>query len=93
MSRPATLAKLPTLSPLQCPLNHVCLVPLEHALLARLNEQIAQGTVHNRLGARVTNCWEAAVIGTDGVWIYQVVREVPQLLTGEAVAVDGAAWR
>lgn len=78
----------PDWCPLQCPIQNVPLRPLRAAQLRRLNQRIAEGYVHTRLGTRVQKAWQGGVVGTDGVWAYAIVRGVVQLLPSEAVAAD-----
>jgi uncharacterized protein YbaR (Trm112 family) len=52
---------------------------------AAVNLRIAEGTVFNRLGQRVTQPLEAALISLSRRWAYRIDAGIPQMVSGEAL--------
>ena len=70
---------------LRCPCSGSPLIEASPELLDRLNQAIRAGTLYNRLGARVHEPVEAALVNADQSCFYPVVHAVPQLLADEAI--------
>lgn len=70
---------------LRCPCLGSPLVEASPELLDRLNHAIRAGSLYNRLGVRVHEPVEAALVNADLSCFYPIVRSVPQLLADEAI--------
>ena len=73
---------------LRCVITAEPLERLDPDRHARLNRTIGDGEIYNRLGMRVEEPLEAALIGSDQRWIYPIRDGIPQLLSGEAIAAE-----
>ena len=60
-------------------------------LLARLNRQIAAGTVKNQAGRPVTQALEAGLVRADGKILYPIRGNIPQMLIDEGLAIQELA--
>jgi uncharacterized protein YbaR (Trm112 family) len=68
-----------------CPETHQDLRPAEPALVDKLNEQIAAGTVKNRGGQTVKEKMDEGLVRADGKFLYPIRRNIPVMLVDEAV--------
>ena len=69
-------------------------VPLraaDAALLARLNQAVAQGRLANRAGRTVGRPLEAALVRADGAVLYPIVDDIPVLLIDEGILLPPPA--
>jgi len=76
------------LSILCCPETRQTLKPADAALLDRLNQKIALGTLRNRAGRAVAETITEGLLRADGKFCYPVRNDIPVLLIDEAIAVD-----
>lgn len=74
-----------------CPVTHKGLSLARADQLARVNEAIAAGTLHNRNGERLAQSFREALITDDGKLLYPVNDGIPVLLEGEAVGLSDIA--
>ncbi len=74
---------------LVCPENHTPLSLADAALVARLNQQIAAGTVRNRVGQVVHQPIEGGLVRQDGTVLYPIRDGIPILLIDEALVLTG----
>jgi uncharacterized protein YbaR (Trm112 family) len=73
---------------LVCPETQTRLTPADEALLERLNQAIAQGSVRNKAGETVTEPLSAGLVREDGGMLYPVVDDIPVMLIDEAIPLD-----
>lgn len=73
---------------LVCPENHSALAMADAALLARLNQAIAKGSVKNRGGQSVSDPLEGGLVRADGMLLYPIVDDIPIMLADEAIPLD-----
>ena len=73
------------LSALCCPETRQALRPAEPALVERLNQQIARGSLLNRGGQAVQERIEGGLVRADEKFLYPIRRNIPALLTEEAI--------
>lgn len=73
---------------LVCPENRTPLRPAGEALVGRLNEAVARGSLRNRVGQPVTSRVEEGLLREDGALFYQIVDGIPVLLIDEAIPLD-----
>jgi uncharacterized protein YbaR (Trm112 family) len=71
-----------------CPETHQDLRPAEPALLNKLNEQIAAGTLKNRAGQPVKDKIDEGLVRADGRFLYPIRRTIPIMLVDEALPVS-----
>ncbi|HZZ73929.1 MAG TPA: hypothetical protein VFE24_16875 [Pirellulales bacterium] len=81
---------------LRCPETGKLLSAADAALLARVNQTIAQGTLQNRAGHAVAQPLDAALVREDQNVLYPIQNDIPLLLIDEGIllnqlAVDGKA--
>jgi uncharacterized protein YbaR (Trm112 family) len=69
-----------------CPESHQTLREAEPALVDRINQQIAAGTLKNRGGQTVKEKISSGLVRADGKLLYPV-REHPVMLIDEAIAL------
>ncbi len=74
---------------LVCPENHMPVALAGEALVARVNEAIASGTLKNRGGEMVTEPVDGGLVREDGAWFYPVREDIPVMLVDEALPLDG----
>jgi uncharacterized protein len=70
-----------------CPETHQGLRPGEPALIARLNQQIAAGTLKNRGGQLVNDEIDGGLMRADGQFLYPIRQDIPVMLVDEAIPV------
>ena len=68
-----------------CPETHQEVRLAEPALIARLNGQIAAGTLANRAGQPVKEQIEGGLVRADGKFLYPIRRNVPVMLVDEGI--------
>jgi len=73
---------------LVCPENRTPLRPADEALVGRLNEAVARGSLRNRIGQPVTTRIEEGLVREDGTMFYPIVEGIPVLLTDEAIPLQ-----
>lgn len=76
------------LSLLVCPEDRTPVHEAEDALLARINEGIAQGSVLNREGQPVTEALSEGLVREDGAVLYPVRDGIPVMLIGESISLE-----
>ena len=74
---------------LACPETKMRLIGAEQDLLDQLNELISRGELRNRDGDIVVDPMEEALVREDGKLLYPIREEIPVLLTGEAIPLEG----
>jgi uncharacterized protein YbaR (Trm112 family) len=74
---------------LVCPENHTRLKLAEGELVAKLNEAIAAGRLHNRGGELVTEPIDGGLVREDGSLIYPIRDDIPVMLVDEALPLEG----
>jgi uncharacterized protein YbaR (Trm112 family) len=70
-----------------CPETHQELRPGEPALIARVNQQIAAGTLQNRGGQLVKEPIDGGLMRADGKFLYPIRQGIPVMLVDEAIPV------
>ncbi|OHB72848.1 MAG: hypothetical protein A2V70_01370 [Planctomycetes bacterium RBG_13_63_9] len=70
---------------LVCPSDRTPLVLADKALLTKLNEAIAAGTVANQTGDTLAEPVREGLVRRDGALLYPVVDGIPVLLVDEAI--------
>jgi uncharacterized protein YbaR (Trm112 family) len=73
---------------LACPETKQPLTLAEPALLAALNERIAQGTLTNRGGAPVTETIDGGLVREDRRYLYPIREDIPIMLIDEAIRLS-----
>ena len=73
---------------LVCPQDHTPLTLADHALLSKLNRDIAAGRVKNQAGRPVEDPLEAGLVRRDQTLLYPIVDDIPLLLMEEAIPLD-----
>ena len=68
-----------------CPETRQKLHRAEDSVIARLNEQIAQGTLKNREGQPVLVRLDGGLAREDGKILYPVRGDIPEMLIEEAI--------
>jgi len=81
----------PLLDLLVCPENHGPLALADDALVAKLNQAIAEGRVKTRAGRVVSEPVAAGLVREDRTLVYPIVDNIPVLLVDEAIALDQIA--
>jgi uncharacterized protein YbaR (Trm112 family) len=71
-----------------CPETHQPLRLAEADTVAKLNQQIGNGTVKNRAGKPVTGALDSGLIRQDGKFLYPVRNDIPVMLVGEAIPLQ-----
>ena len=72
-----------------CPETHQELRPAEPALIAKVNQQIAAGTLKNRGGQLVKEQIDGGLMRADGKFLYPIRRNIPVMLVDEAIPRAG----
>ena len=70
---------------LVCPETKQKVKPVDDQLVAKLNHQIAAGTLKNRAGEILSQQLSGALIREDGKYLYPIQQEIPIMLIEEAV--------
>lgn len=68
-----------------CPETHQPVREAEPALIARLNAQIAAGTLKNRAGQTVGERLEGGLVRADGKVLYPIRDGIPVMLVEEGI--------
>ena len=76
---------------LVCPETKQTLHAADAALLARLNESIAQGSVRNRSGEAVSEPVDEGLVREDGTILYPVRDDIPIMLIDESIPIPKEA--
>jgi uncharacterized protein YbaR (Trm112 family) len=71
-----------------CPETHQPLRMAEAEVVAKLNQQIGNGTVKNRAGKPVTVSLDSGLIREDAKFLYPVRNGIPVMLVGEAIPLS-----
>ncbi len=74
-----------------CPETHQGLSLAEPALVDRLNQQVAAGTLRNRGGISVTEKLDAGLLRADHKYLYPVRNGIPVMLVDEAIPTEPAS--
>lgn len=72
---------------LVCPESRQPVAPAPDSLVARLNEQIRQGTLRNRGGEKVEGEIHEALLREDGKVLYIVDEGIPVMLIEESIEI------
>ena len=72
-----------------CPETHQEVRLAEPALVARVNQQIAAGTLKNRGGQSVNDKIEGGLMRADGKFLYPIRQDIPVMLADEAIPLAG----
>jgi uncharacterized protein len=73
------------LAMIRCPENRSPLALADEALVARLNQAVAAGTLKNRAGQPVAEPLDGGLIRQDGTIAYPIVDGFPVLLVDEGI--------
>ena len=68
-----------------CPETHQELKPADPAVITKLNQQIAAGTLKNRAGQIVKDPIEEGLVRADSKFLYPIRRNIPVMLLDEAL--------
>jgi uncharacterized protein YbaR (Trm112 family) len=68
-----------------CPETHQELSQADSALVGRVNEQIAAGTLTSRSGRKLRERIDGGLVRTDGKYLYAVRGGIPDLLVDEGI--------
>ncbi len=74
---------------LRCPQSRTRLRPADGELVARLNREIAAGTLANLAGERIERPIDGGLVREAGDVLYPIVDHIPVLLPDEAIAIAG----
>ena len=75
---------------LRCPHSGQNLRWMTDAERCALNQRIASSGAFTRLGTRVKEPLEEGLVTGDGGWAYAVISTIPQLVSGEAIAMTSS---
>ncbi len=70
---------------LRCPIDGTELANADHGLVAQLNQEIAAGQLRDRLDQLIDDPIDSALVTQDGKRIYVVRKEIPTLISDEAI--------
>lgn len=70
---------------LRCPVTGSKLQMAEQGLLDRLNQEIADGQLHDRLGRQFTREFDGALINADSTLGYPIYDRIPSLVADESI--------
>ena len=70
---------------LRCPESGCRLTAADGALLARLNQAVTDGELHNALGQPIQQALDAALVNADQTLAYPVIDHIPVMVPGEAI--------
>lgn len=76
---------------LACPETKTPLTRADAALLVQLNQLISKGQLRNRDGEIVVDPLEEGLVREDGTLLYPVREDIPIMLLGEAIPLQGFA--
>ena len=76
---------------LVCPENQTPVRLADAALLAKVNQAIAEGRVKNKGGQAVSEPLAGGLVRKDGTLLYPMVDDIPVMLVDEAVPLDQIA--
>lgn len=76
---------------LACPETKTPLARADAALLTQLNQLISKGQLRNREGEIVVDPLEEGLVREDGTLLYPVREDIPIMLLGEAIPLEGFA--
>lgn len=68
-----------------CPETHQELRVAEPALIEKLNQQIAAGSLKNRAGRPVKEKIDGGLVRADGKFLYAIRQDIPVMLVDEAI--------
>jgi uncharacterized protein YbaR (Trm112 family) len=68
-----------------CPETHQELRLAEPAVIERLNQQAAAGTLKNRSGTVVSEKLDGGLVRADGKFLYPIRQQIPIMLIDEAI--------
>jgi uncharacterized protein len=68
-----------------CPETRQELRPAEPTLLEKLNQQIANGVLHDRVGLPVKEKMDDGLVRADGKVLYTIRHDIPVMLIEEAI--------
>ena len=68
-----------------CPETHQALRKADSALVEKLNQQIAAGSLLNRSGQPVKEKMDGGLVRSDGKVLYPVHQDIPLMLKDEAI--------
>lgn len=88
MEKNAPMVDQELLSILVCPENKTPVQLADEALLGRVNDAIAAGTLKNRGGETVETAIDGGLIREDGAWLYVIREDIPVMLVDEAIGLD-----
>ena len=71
-----------------CPRTKVPVEMLSAERLAKLNEQIAKGTVKNYDGSAVEKALDEGLVTEDGKTVYRIDDGIPVMLVDQAIETD-----
>ena len=71
-----------------CPETKEDLRLAEPALIERINQAIAQGTIKNRRGIAVTERIDGGLVRQDGKYLYPIRSDIPIMLIDEALPLE-----
>jgi len=70
-----------------CPETHQPLAIAEHALIEKLNRQIAAGQLNNRAGQPVKESFDGGLVREDRKYLYPIRGNIPVMLIDEAIPI------
>ena len=73
---------------LRCPENRTTLEVADAALVAKLNEAVAAGTLKNKGGEAVSEKLDSGLVREDKAIVYAVRDDIPVMLVEEGIALD-----
>lgn len=76
------------LSILACPETKETVHEADEALVHKINQNIAAGTLMNRGGAPVKEKIDAGLVRDDGKVLYPIRQDIPIMLKDEAIPLD-----
>ena len=71
-----------------CPETHQSVTEADEALVAKLNETVASGTLKNRAGKLVSEKFDGALIRSDRAVVYPIRNCIPIMLAEEAIPLS-----
>jgi uncharacterized protein YbaR (Trm112 family) len=74
---------------LVCPETRTPLHVADEPLIARLNQEAAEGKLRNRSGQPVEGPIESGLVREDGKILYPIIDGIPVMLIDEAIPLEG----